>query len=515
MADTVKTIRGDLDGVYNDANATCHLIRSFILSKGDLKTNSLSNKFCNVEILKGTGSNTGLYYFVTTSGRLGADNNNATVRRVNSERVASQLFLDECKKRAKEGYTQVDVVSIYPNCSACAKNFVSEKNIMSKEEAKEIKNKSKVDIELPKIVKKETDFNIDKEVARFVKNVYYEANQSVKKSISPAAFQNKDNLAGVLNIKMIARGRDILKEISLIQNKLAVAKRNRNALMESIANLSNMYNSTIPRVLKSGSTEWLLDTGEKLLEQYELLDILELTLSHAVLNTTIDSNVESQYQALNSDIKLVTDTKILNDIKEKMKIEQLGNHHFSTRLLNVFEINQKNAPAFDGSCGNVVSLFHGTRAANLFGILSTHIKLPQNLGSNIQMTGHMFGYGCYFGEYSKALQYSTARFGGTQNKLNKYYIMLCDVALGRAEFLTSPCSYASAKRGYNSVMGVGERAFTSGCYLKGIGGTKDFKIPANVFRESCGRYSQLINNEFIVYNQNRFRIRYVVEVEAR
>jgi hypothetical protein len=64
-------------------------------------------------------------------------------------------------------------------------------------------------------------------------------------------------------------------------------------------------------------------------------------------------------------------------------------------------------------------------------------------------------------------------------------------------------------------MGVGERAFTNGCYLKGIGGTKDFKIPASVFRESCGRYSQLINNEFIVYNQNRFRIRYVVEVEAR
>ena len=138
MSDSVKVIRGDLDGVYNDASATCHLIRSFILSKGDLKTNSLSNKFCNVEILKANG----LYYFVTTSGRLGAENNNATVRRLNSERIASQLFLDECKKRAKEGYTQVDVVSIYPNCSACAKNFVSEKNIMSKEEAQEIKDNS-------------------------------------------------------------------------------------------------------------------------------------------------------------------------------------------------------------------------------------------------------------------------------------------------------------------------------------------------------------------------------------
>ena len=511
MSDSVKVIRGDLDGVYNDASATCHLIRSFILSKGDLKTNSLSNKFCNVEILKANG----LYYFVTTSGRLGAENNNATVRRLNSERIASQLFLDECKKRAKEGYTQVDVVSIYPNCSACAKNFVSEKNIMSKEEAQEIKDNSKVNIVLPKVEKRANTVKLDKEVVQFVKNVYYEANQSIKNTLNPAAFQNNNNLAGVLNLKMIERGRGILKEISFVQNKLAVAKRGRDELMQTIANLSNMYNSTIPRVLKSGSTEWLLDTGEKLLEQYELLDILELTLSHAVLNTSISDNLEGQYKALNSDISLVKDPKVINDIKEKMKREQLGNHHFSTRLLNVFEINQKNAPAFDGSCGNVVSLFHGTRAANLFGILSTHIKLPNNLGNNIQMTGHMFGYGCYFGEYSKALQYSTARFGGTQNKLNKYYILLCDVALGKAEFLTAPCSYASAKRGYNSVMGVGERAFTDGCHLKGIGGTKDFDIPAHVFRESCGRYSQLINNEFIVYNQNRFKIRYIVEVEAR
>ena len=78
MADTVKTIRGDLDGVYNDANATCHLIRSFILSKGDLKTNSLSNKFCNVEILKGTGSNTGLYYKIYSSIKVPRNKNPCT-----------------------------------------------------------------------------------------------------------------------------------------------------------------------------------------------------------------------------------------------------------------------------------------------------------------------------------------------------------------------------------------------------------------------------------------------------
>ena len=79
----------------------------------------------------------------------------------------------------------------------------------------------------------------------------------------------------------------------------------------------------------------------------------------------------------------------------------IRNNANATLIVNnsVFEKNQKNAPAFDSSCGNVVSLFHGTKGANLFGILSTHIKLPRNLGSNVQLTGHMFGPGCYFGEY--------------------------------------------------------------------------------------------------------------------
>ena len=47
-----RIIRGDLDRVYDDPNATCHLIRAYVYSKGDLKTNSVSNKFCNIEILK-------------------------------------------------------------------------------------------------------------------------------------------------------------------------------------------------------------------------------------------------------------------------------------------------------------------------------------------------------------------------------------------------------------------------------------------------------------------------------
>lgn len=506
-----RIIRGDLDRIYDDPNATCHLICSYILSKGELKTNKVSNKFCNIEILKGNG----LFYLAITSGRLGAKDNNIIVRRFNSDTIVRKLYLDECKKREQEGYSKVEVVSIYPNCSEAAKKYVSERNVISKSDAEEIKEKSTAKLKEPIIVNKSAAFEIDPKVAKFVKNVYFEANQTIKKSLNPAAFQRNDTPLGMITLNMINKGRDILGQIGVIQNKLATAKRNRDVLMENIAVLSNMYNSTIPRVIKRGTDSWLLDTGEKVMEQFELLDVLELALSSAVLNTNMEVDIENQYKALNSDITLVTDKEIINDIKEKMKREQLANHHFNTRLCNVFEVNQKNAPAFDSSCGNVVSLFHGTRAANLFGILSTYIKLPRNLGSNVQITGHMFGPGCYFGQYSKSLQYATARFGGTQNKSKKYYLFICDVALGKMKMEPHAKNYAQSPAGYNSVMGVGDDAFREGCNIKGIGGNKDLVIPKSVFIKTLGNSrSSLLHNEFIVYNQNRFRIRYIIEVEG-
>lgn len=501
----------DMDKVYDDASATCHLICSYILSKGDIKTNKLSNKFANIEILQANG----LCYLAITSGRLGSKDITIVVRRFNSETIVKKLYLEECKKREQEGYSKVEVISIYPNCSEAAKQFVSQKNVVSKETAKTIKENSKATLKDPVKVAEKKQSEINPKVAKFVQTVYFEANQSIKKSLNPAAFQRNDTPLGMINLNMINRGRDILGEIGALQNKLATAKRNRTLLMENIANLSNMYNSTIPRVLKSGKDDWLLNTGEKVMEQYDLLDTLELAISSAVLNSNYEVDIDKQYEGLNSDITLVTDKQIIADIEEKMKREQLHNHHLKTRLCNVFEINQKNAPAFDGSCGNVVSLFHGTKGANLYGILSTHIKLPRNLGPNVQLTGAMFGPGCYFGEYSKSLQYATARFGGTKNKSNRYYLFICDVALGKMKMEPHAKNYAQSPAGYNSVMGVGMDAFQGGCNIKGIGGNKDLVIPKSTFLKTLGGTStSLLHNEFIVYNQNRLRIRYIIEVEA-
>lgn len=514
-----RIIRGDLDRVYDDSNATCHLIRAYIYSKGNIKTNSISNKFCNIEILKANK----LFYLVITSGRLGGNENNIIVRRFNSDTIVRKCYMGECNRREREGYSQVEVVSIYPNCSEAAKAYVSSKNVISQETAKEIQKKKEAkEIQINTNVQIEDKIiQLEPEVEQLVKNIYFEANQTViemKKTLNPAILQANDTTPlGMINLNMINRGRDILKEIAQIQNKLVVAKRNISKYQEMIAELSNTYNSTIPRVFKRGSDGWLFKTSDQVMEQYEMLDMLELVLSTAVLNSnsSSSSDIISKYNALNSDLTLVEDRKIIQEIKEKMKIEQLQNHHFNTKLINVFEVNQKNAPTFDSSCGNIVTLFHGTRSANLFGILSTHIKLPHNLGSNIQITGHMFGPGVYFGQYSKSLQYARARFGGTRNKTNKFYMFLCDVALGKMKLELQSKSYGQAPQGYNSVMGVGKDSFKEGCYIKGINGTKDLKISRDSFYKSLSvRNSALLHNEFIVYNQNKFKIRYILEVEG-
>ena len=514
MAENIKIV-GDIDKVYTNSNVTCYKIASYIYSKGDIKTNKVSNKFYNIESLQLDKS----YYLAVTSGRLGGNDIQVQVRRYYSEPLVKKLYLDECQKKLKAGYQEVEVISIYPNCSAAAKGFVTEKNVLDSNKAKEIVENNKElseELKATKPVKAKTEVKkLDPKVSKLVEIIYSEANQTIKKSINPDQFQNSENPLGMINHNMVLRGRDILKQISEVQNKLATAKRGRNNYINQIAELSNQYNMTIPRVFKRGSSDWLLDNGEKLMEQYELLDIIEVGLSNAVLNTNFEVDTTSKYKGLNSEINLVTDEKILSDIKAKMKKEQLDNHHLRTRLLNVYSVNQLNAPQFDSSCGNVVSLFHGTKGANLLGILSTSIKLPTNLGPNVQLTGAMFGPGVYFGEYSKALQYSTARFGGTRNKVSRYYLFLCDVALGKMKMELNATHYAQSPKGYNSVMGVGLDAFKYGCDVMGIDNTNNLTISKERFKQMFGgRGICLQHNEFIVYNQNRYKIKYIIEVEV-
>lgn len=152
-------------------------------------------------------------------------------------------------------------------------------------------------------------------------------------------------------------------------------------------------------------------------------------------------------------------------------------------MVNVFEVNMKNAPRFDDSCGNVRRLFHGSRSANMVGILSAYLKLPYHLGSGVIKTGAMFGPGIYFAhDCTKSANYSFGTWAGRPNKHKTAFLFICDVALGNVYKVDAPHNFHQPPpQGYHSVMGC------------------------------KGRF--LLNHEFIVYRPEQVRIRYVVEVE--
>lgn len=501
------------DNIYMSNEATCVHIREYVYSKGAVN-GGLINKFCNLEIL----TDGVMFYLIKTYGDIGGKKALAQVKRYTSDLYARKWYQKECDSLEDEGYKRVVLVNLSVYCTVASEKFLLERYIpeknVAKASAKEVKQRN-TDIvnRVKKPVIKRTN-TLNPAVSEFVKSIYNEAGAVMRASLNPAAFNGLNGMTGVLSLDTIKRGQKILEEISKIQRAIQSNSIDARVGAQKIVNLSNEYNSTIPRALSSNNTDWLLDSGDKLLMQYDLLDMLMLSLSNAVIgNKTDDSNIVNAYEALNCDIKLVTDDKLIKEIQDKMRTEQLWNHHFKTKVRRVFEVNQKKAPPFLMSGNNIASLWHGTGASNLVSILSTHLKLRRNIGIDVHLTGAMFGDGIYFGEYSKALQYATSTFSGKNNVGNSYYIFLCDVNLGTIKCETHAKAYSRAPSGYDSVMGVGSDALKKGCNIKGLLGNKDLVISADTLRRQVKHSSSsLLHNEFIIYSQNKVRIRYVVEV---
>ena len=510
-----RKITGDIDRIYRDYNSdvSCKEITAFVKSNGNIETGRVVNKFYNVELCTCAYA----YYLIITTGTIGS-----MKQEVKVEGYSNMVYLREHYKMwkanlLKKGYKEIDILTLDNNtCSKYAQNFIEEYRLnMTESDAKEIIANSTVKMPVVEGVQEKP---LDKHVAAFVKVIYKEADMYVKECLDATKLQGTGSI-GTITKRQIDEGRRILGEILVEHNKLAVEKdeAKRRVLMNNIGALSNAYNSQIPRVVKQkGKNAWCLTTGDMVVAQYEFLDTLELMIANALVggNTNADMLSDNQrYKALNTDITYVTDEKIRKQIEAKLKKEQMVGHNFKTKLVNVFEINQHNAPAFDSSCGNVVSLFHGTGAANLFGILSTHLKVPARTGSNIHITGRMFGDGVYFGQYSKALQYSTRRFGGTKNKGNSYFLLICEVALGKIHMETNAKHFVTAPNGCHSVMGVGQDMRYGDCEILGVGDVKDFKLTQSAVKRQTGNSALiLLHNEFIVYNQQRFRIKYIIEV---
>uniref|UniRef100_A0A3Q7HSR1 Poly [ADP-ribose] polymerase n=1 Tax=Solanum lycopersicum TaxID=4081 RepID=A0A3Q7HSR1_SOLLC len=153
---------------------------------------------------------------------------------------------------------------------------------------------------------------------------------------------------------------------------------------------------------------------------------------------------------------------------------------------------------------NRMLLWHGSRLTNWAGILSQGLRIaPPEAPS----TGYMFGKGVYFADmFSESAIYCYASSAAKNGVL-----LLCEVALGDMNELLSANSDADKlPLGKLSTKAVGAMA-------------PDFKeaqiledgviVPLGNPKERPKHEGNLLHNEYIVYNVEQLRMRYVIQVE--
>jgi hypothetical protein len=136
---------------------------------------------------------------------------------------------------------------------------------------------------------------------------------------------------------------------------------------------------------------------------------------------------------------------------------------------------------------NTTLLFHGTRSVNVSGIMRKALLLPKQL-VGVVITGAMFGPGLYFADdWKKSAGYTSLRgsywsAGGGSVKGRGAFMFAADVVLGEPHVAKGPSGYTKPPSGH--------------CVYGKAG------------------YSGVQNNEWIIFNGNQNKLKYLIEFEA-
>eukprot|EP00126_Sphaerothecum_destruens_P008459 Sdes_comp20219_c0_seq1m13594 len=255
-------------------------------------------------------------------------------------------------------------------------------------------------------------------------------------------------------------------------------------------------------------------------EMLETLSDIQLTLSILQKESAqqISHPLDCHYKYLNCEIKAIEScSQEFQLIQEAVKNTHAESHqNFSIHINQIFSVNRaKESKQYRARLSNQQFLWHGSRISNYCGILSQGLRIapPES-----PITGHMFGKGIYFADMvSKSANYCYPTKAKPRGLL-----VLCQVALGNSLPLTSADCDAPVKlspahnRGatkYGSVKGAG-KTFPNPLINSTLGSCK-----AKIFHGSpitdSEISSDLLYNEFIVYNTNQVKLKYLLHCDFR
>ena len=418
-------------------------------------------------------------------GRVGSDGTKTNVGR------GLSAMRQKAMEKFRKGYLPVETVTNTDSVNTHAKN-----NMLLGCAIKEI---------IPSKAKKS-----EKELLSKLINMLVSTNQHQIANFSGGAIQIDDSglvktAVGVVSLKSIYEARKTLDKLSNLD-----VNKNEQDFIDSL----NHYLMLIPQKVNH-SRGWHLSffRQHSFAQQYEFLEQLEKSvemyediLAQEEKNKSSSHSDDNQPKVFNTQLKLVTNKKVIDKIKSYFDDNKNAAHGSSKlQLLNVYEIvglyNNEQLTAFDKLAkekGNVQEYWHGSRNYNLLSILKNGLIIPKSNSFNV--TGRMFGDGVYFSNQStKSLNYSQGYWDRGRGIDNNCFMFLADVIMGKAY----EASHKQAKldcqnnrktrvypvKGYDSVIARG--------------GVKNVT--------HSGDICSLSNDEMIVFDLGQIKLKYLCE----
>lgn len=276
--------------------------------------------------------------------------------------------------------------------------------------------------------------------------------------------------------------------------------------------LSNKFYSYIPHAFGIRRPE-KIDTLELIKAKWKMLNSLEnVRFAYGLLHSTghLENPFDERYRKL--DVFLQPLNKYSADYR--MIDEYARNSHapyhtdYSLEVLDAFAVErpgEKERFAKFAGVGNRMLLWHGSRLANFAGILSNGLRIAPE---GVVLTGQYFGKGIYFADMiSKSANYTRP-----QLRENVGLLLLCEVPLGRmSQYKTSARVDPINGIGiFNSVKGIGNTFLDPS---KTIHFNNKFSVPLGKPITDNTINSNLLHNEYVVYDEAQVNIKYLVQVK--
>lgn len=304
---------------------------------------------------------------------------------------------------------------------------------------------------------------------------------------------------GIITEKSLNRAFEVLSEITqtLEKKKYDLSLLSKDEI-ELLDELNAEYFILVPTKIKDTTNKsYLLYSKNNIEQQENICDMLFDTVSmleylkerHKKKIEEINKNSKVE-NLFNVSLKLLTDSSQIKKIVNYFETSKNKTHSSvlnRAKIVKIFEINleaqQEPFKNKSAEIGNIHSLWHGTKIANILSIMSKGLLMPSvSPGSK---AGAMFGEGLYFASQStKSAQYCDGmRFSGN-SRSDKMYMFIADVAMGKP-YTPKNATGASGKP---------PKEYDSFWAKSGISG--------------------VVNDEMIIFNGSQVRLTHLIEIES-